>query len=197
MGNMTQLVVTLWYRAPELLLGGKEYTTAIDMWSVGCIFAELLNNEALLPGRSEIDQLDRIFKLLGSPTEEIWPGYLELPHAKNIAPVYQPYSSLRSKFTILTQAGLDLLSRLLTYDPSKRITAEEALKHPYFNESPAPKDPSLFPTWPSRSSGHKKREFSPSAPAAVHGGNPDDEIGLAGTLFGGQTESTGFRLKLG
>ncbi|CAO0797791.1 unnamed protein product [Mucor circinelloides] len=91
MGNMTQLVVTLWYRAPELLLGAKEYTTAIDMWSVGCIFAELLNNEALLPGRSEIDQLDRIFKLLGSPTEEIWPGYSQLPHAKNIAPVYQPY----------------------------------------------------------------------------------------------------------
>lgn len=60
MGNMTQLVVTLWYRAPELLLGAKEYTTAIDMWSVGCIFAELLNNEALLPGRSEIDQLDRV-----------------------------------------------------------------------------------------------------------------------------------------
>lgn len=60
MGHMTQLVVTLWYRAPELLLGGKEYTTAIDMWSVGCIFAELLNNEPLLPGRSELDQLDRV-----------------------------------------------------------------------------------------------------------------------------------------
>ncbi|KAI8971470.1 kinase-like domain-containing protein, partial [Mycotypha africana] len=90
LGNMTQLVVTLWYRAPELLLGAKEYTTAIDMWSVGCIFAELLNNEPLLPGRSEIDQLDKIFKLLGTPTEEIWPGFSELPHAKNIAPIHQP-----------------------------------------------------------------------------------------------------------
>ncbi|KAL7315424.1 hypothetical protein PS15m_004646 [Mucor circinelloides] len=196
MGNMTQLVVTLWYRAPELLLGAKEYTTAIDMWSVGCIFAELLNNEALLPGRSEIDQLDRIFKLLGSPTEEIWPGYSQLPHAKNIAPVYQPYSSLRSKFTTLTQAGLDLLSKLLTYDPSKRITAEEALNHPYFSESPAPQDPSLFPTWPSKGSGHKKRAFSPSAPAAAHGENGQQDDDLAGTIFGGQTESTGFRLKL-
>jgi len=66
MGNMTQLVVTLWYRAPELLLGAKEYTTAIDMWSVGCIFAELLNNEALLPGRSEIDQLDRVNAILAN-----------------------------------------------------------------------------------------------------------------------------------
>ncbi|KAI8092340.1 kinase-like domain-containing protein [Gilbertella persicaria] len=90
MGNMTQMVVTLWYRAPELLLGSKEYTTAIDMWSVGCIFAELLLNEALLPGRSEIDQLDKIFKLLGSPTEDIWPGFSQLPHAKNISPSYQP-----------------------------------------------------------------------------------------------------------
>lgn len=65
------------------------------------------------------------------------------------------YSSLRSKFTTLTQAGLDLLSKLLTYDPAKRITAEEALNHPYFSESPAPQDPSLFPTWPSKGSGHK------------------------------------------
>ncbi|OBZ88860.1 Cyclin-dependent kinase 11B [Choanephora cucurbitarum] len=193
MGNMTQMVVTLWYRAPELLLGSKDYTTAIDMWSVGCIFAELLLNEALLPGRSEIDQLDRIFKLLGSPTEETWPGFSELPHAKNISPSYSPFSSLRSKFVNLTQAGLDLLSKLLTYDPSKRITAEEALNHPFFKESPAPKDPSLFPTWPSKNSGHKKRAFSPSAPAAAHGEVEDD---LAGTIFGGQTESTGFRLKL-
>ncbi|KAG1049449.1 hypothetical protein G6F46_004556 [Rhizopus delemar] len=196
MGHMTQLVVTLWYRAPELLLGGKEYTTAIDMWSVGCIFAELLNNEPLLPGRSELDQLDRIFKLLGSPSEEIWPGYLELPHAKNISPIYQPYSNLRSKFTNLTQAGLDLLSKFLTYDPAKRITAEQALKHPYFTEAPAPKDPALFPTWPSKGSGHKKRAFSPSAPAAAHGKH-DEDAGLEGTIFGGQSDTAGFRLKLG
>ncbi|KAI9312454.1 kinase-like domain-containing protein [Dichotomocladium elegans] len=155
LGHMTQLVVTLWYRAPELLLGGKEYTTAIDMWSIGCIFAELVNNEPLLPGRSEIDQIDKIFKLLGAPNEKIWPGFFDLPHAKNVSLAQPSYSSLRSKFPYLTEAGMDLLARLLAYDPKQRITAEQALKHPYFSESPPPKDPALFPTWPSKGSGER------------------------------------------
>ncbi|CAO3635428.1 unnamed protein product [Cunninghamella echinulata] len=132
MGDMTQLVVTLWYRAPELLLGGKEYTTAIDMWSIGCIFAEMINNEPLFAGRSEIDQVDKIFKLLGMPTEKSWPGFKDLPHANNIAFVDQPTSIIRAKFPYLTEAGMDLMLKLLTYDPEQRITAEEALNHPYF-----------------------------------------------------------------
>lgn len=74
---------------------------------------------------------------------------------KSIVNTLSRYSNLRSKFTNLTQAGLDLLSKFLTYDPAKRITAEQALKHPYFTEAPAPKDPALFPTWPSKGSGHK------------------------------------------
>lgn len=85
LGYMTQLVVTLWYRAPELLLGAKEYTTAIDMWSIGCIFAEFISKEPLFPGRSELDQLSRVFKLLGAPNERIWPGCKELPLAKSIS----------------------------------------------------------------------------------------------------------------
>ncbi|KAG2226813.1 hypothetical protein INT45_005778 [Circinella minor] len=199
LGNMTQLVVTLWYRAPELLLGGKEYTTAVDMWSIGCIFAELVNNEPLIQGRSEIDQVDKIFKLLGVPNEKQWPGFSDLPHVKNIAlDNWQPFSTLRSKFPYLTETGMDLLSRLLTYDPKKRITADEALQHPYFSESPLPKDPALFPTWPSKGSGEKKKVYSPSAPQAGHAGlDEEDDTGLAGTLFAGQSESAGFRLKLG
>ncbi|KAI8388241.1 Pkinase-domain-containing protein [Radiomyces spectabilis] len=200
MGHMTQLVVTLWYRAPELLLGAKEYTTAIDMWSIGCIFGELINNEPLLEGRSEIDQIDKIFKLLGTPNEDIWPGLMELPHAKNISFNQYRHSTLRSRFPYLTSAGLDLLSQLLAYDPDKRITAEQALKHPYFSERPLPKDPSLFPTWPSKGE-KKKKAFSPSAPQAAHAAmEPDDDEdpGLAGTLFGGAqaTDTAGFRLKL-
>lgn len=148
--SYTQLVVTLWYRAPELLLGAKTYTPAIDMWSVGCIFAELITKEPLLPGRTEIDQLNKIFTLLGSPNEKIWPGMKELPHAKRINFVQQPYNNLKSQFVgLMTQDAVDLLNRMLTYDPSKRITATEALQHPYFTNSPRAKDPDFMPTWPS------------------------------------------------
>ncbi|KAJ3175260.1 hypothetical protein HDU87_006342 [Geranomyces variabilis] len=169
LGHMTQLVVTLWYRAPELLLGAKEYTTAIDMWSVGCIFGELVNKEALLPGRGEFDQLKRMFQLLGTPNETIWPGWSQLPFLKTFNFVNQPYSNLRSRFAYLTENGLDLLSQLLTFDPKKRITAEQALRHPYFTEAPLPKDPSLFPTFPSKGAGEKRKVYTPSAPVAAHG----------------------------
>ncbi|ORZ18791.1 kinase-like domain-containing protein [Absidia repens] len=199
MGDMTQLVVTLWYRAPELLLGSKEYTTAIDMWSIGCIFAEMSNNEPLVAGRSEIDQVDKIFKLLGMPDEKRWPGFKDLPHANNIAFVDQPYTTIRSRFPYLTEAGMDLMMKLLCYDPEQRITAEQALKHPYFSESPLPKDPALFPSWPSKGSGEKKRTYSPSAPQVAHAGEGDEQgAGMEGTLFAGQVpDKGGFRLKLG
>ncbi|TPX68509.1 hypothetical protein SpCBS45565_g03076 [Spizellomyces sp. 'palustris'] len=171
LGPMTQLVVTLWYRAPELLLGAKEYTTAIDIWSVGCIFGELVNKEPLLPGRGEIDQLKKMFKLLGTPNERTWPGMVELPGCKTFSFANQPYNNLRSRFPYLTENGLNLMTKLLTYDPEQRITAEEALRHPYFTENPLPKDPSLFPTFPSKGAGEKRKVYdSPSAPKAAHGG---------------------------
>ncbi|KAF9198531.1 hypothetical protein BGZ49_000631 [Haplosporangium sp. Z 27] len=194
-GLMTQPVVTLWYRAPELLLGSKQYTTAIDMWSIGCIFAEFVNNEPLLPGRSEAEQLEKIFKLLGMPNDKIWPGYSKLPLASHVPNFVQPYNLLRSRLPYLTENGLDLMSRMLTYDPVKRITAEEALQHPYFSEAPPPKHPSMFPTWPSKGERTAKRNASPSAPQAGHGHGQDDDE--AGGLFNfANQESTGFRLKV-
>lgn len=81
----THMVVTLWYRAPELLLGCKLYSTAIDMWSLGCIMAELLQKEPLLPGKTELEQLDKMFKLLGTPNEKIWPGFNKLPTVKKVS----------------------------------------------------------------------------------------------------------------
>ncbi|KAG0051039.1 hypothetical protein BGZ83_004194 [Gryganskiella cystojenkinii] len=194
-GVMTQPVVTLWYRAPELLLGSKHYTTAIDMWSIGCIFAEFINNEPLLPGRSEAEQLEKIFKLLGMPNDKIWPGYSKLPLASHVPNFNQPYNILRSRLPYLTENGLDLMSQMLTYDPAKRITAEDALKHPYFSEAPPPKHPSMFPTWPSKSERTVKRNASPSAPQANHGhGNEDEEP--SGLFNYANQESTGFRLKI-
>ncbi|KAJ9056506.1 Cyclin-dependent kinase 11B, variant 2 [Entomophthora muscae] len=132
LGYMTQLVVTLWYRAPELLLATKDYSTAIDIWSIGCIFGELINNEPLMPGQGEIDQLKKIFQLLGTPSDSNWPGYSLLPNATKFSFKSQPYDNLRSRFPYLTKAGLDLMGRLLALDPAQRISAREALEHPYF-----------------------------------------------------------------
>ncbi|EMD41778.1 hypothetical protein CERSUDRAFT_120728 [Gelatoporia subvermispora B] len=171
-GGLTQLVVTLWYRAPEILLGAITYSTAVDMWSVGCIFAELILKEPLFQAKGEIELLSMIFKLLGPPTAASWPNFQTLPLAKTITLPPQQPPQLRQKFPYLTSAGLDLLSRLLTYDPENRISATEALQHPYFNESPYPKHPDLFGSFPSAAAGEKRRKpfDSPSAPvrAADH-----------------------------
>ncbi|KAH7680866.1 [RNA-polymerase]-subunit kinase protein [Dioscorea alata] len=153
----TQLVVTLWYRAPELLLGAKQYSTAIDMWSLGCIMAELLTKEPLFKGKTEMDQLDKIFKMLGTPNDEIWPGFSKLVHP-NVKFTKQKGDKLREKFRptffsghpVLSLAGLDLLRRLLCYNPAERITAEEALQHEWFREVPLPKSKDFLPTFPSQ-----------------------------------------------
>ncbi|KAK9707512.1 hypothetical protein RND81_07G202400 [Saponaria officinalis] len=153
----THLVVTLWYRAPELLLGAREYSTAIDMWSLGCIMAELLSKEPLFNGKTEFDQLDKIFKILGTPNETIWPGIKKLPGVK-VNFVKHQYNQLRKKFPatsftgspVLSDAGFDLLNRLLTYDPEKRLTADAALKHEWFREVPLPKSKEFMPTFPAQ-----------------------------------------------
>lgn len=165
LGGLTQLVVTLWYRAPEILMGATKYSTAVDMWSVGCIFAELLLKEPLFQARTELDLLSMIFKLLGPPTNNSWPGFTSLPLAKSITlPSPQP-DQFRNKFPHLSMNGLDLLMSLLTYDPEQRMSAEEALDHPYFKESPLPKHPDLFASFPSAAMGQKRRKpDSPSAP---------------------------------
>jgi len=129
----THEVVTLWYRAPEILLGGRRYSTPIDMWSVGCIFAEMATRHALFTGDSEIDQLFRIFRVLGTPTAETWPGVMELPDYNLAFPQYQP-KDLGALLPQLDGAGVDLLQKMLAYDPSRRISAFAALEHPYFGD---------------------------------------------------------------
>ncbi|XP_048402813.1 cyclin-dependent kinase 10 isoform X3 [Stegostoma tigrinum] len=124
------------YRAPELLLGTKTQTTAIDMWAVGCILAELLAHKPLLPGSSEIHQIDLIVQLLGTPNENIWPGFSNLPLVGQYTLRKQPYNNLKHKFPWLSEAGLRLLNFLFMYDPKKRATAEDSLESSYFKEKP-------------------------------------------------------------
>lgn len=172
----TPIVVTLWYRAPELLLSGKEYSTPVDMWSVGCIFAELLRMEALFPGKSEIDQLNRIFKELGTPSDRIWPGYSKLPMVQKIPFAHYPVNNLRQRFSLsLSDLGIEMLNKFLTYDPLQRITADDALKHSYFTEAPLPIDPQMFPTWPAKSElGIRTANASPKPPS---GGKEYKQLG--------------------
>jgi len=201
----TSIVVTLWYRAPELLLRSKLYSTPIDMWSVGCVFGELLTLKPLFPGKAEIDQINRIFKELGTPNDTIWPGppcYSELPQVKMMNIAQHPYNVLRDRFDItLTDNGFNLLNSMLTYDPARRITAEKALQHDFFKESPQPVDPSMFPTWPAKSEGggkQVKKNASPKPPSG--GGNfdqGDDGIGfhMPSTKTGQSAKGQGFNLR--
>ncbi|XP_053546530.1 cyclin-dependent kinase 11B isoform X7 [Bombina bombina] len=200
----TPIVVTLWYRAPELLLGAKEYSTAIDMWSVGCIFGELLTQKPLFPGKSEIDQINKVFKDLGTPSEKIWPGYNELPAVKKMTFTDYPYNNLRKRFgALLSDQGFDLMNKFLTYCPAKRISAEDGLKHEYFRETPLPIDPSMFPTWPAKSEQQRvKRGTSPRPPEGGLGYSQlgDDDLKDTGfhlttTNQGASAAGPGFSLK--
>lgn len=129
----THEIVTLWYRCPEVLLGGKQYSTGVDMWSAGAIFAEMVNRKPLFPGDSEIDEIFRIFRILGTPNEEIWPDVRYLPDFKSSFPRWQK-QNLADIVPDLDKDGIDLLEQLLVYDPASRISAKRAILHPYFLE---------------------------------------------------------------
>ncbi|KAG8854549.1 Cyclin-dependent kinase catalytic subunit [Tulasnella sp. 330] len=129
----THEVVTLWYRAPEVLLGSRHYSTAIDMWSVGCIMAEMImKGSSLFPGDSEIDQIFRIFRILGTPNEDSWPGVTALPDYKSTFPQWSP-QDLRRIVEGIDEDACDLLEKTLLYDTAQRISAKRCLIHPYFD----------------------------------------------------------------
>lgn len=129
----THEVVTLWYRPPEILLGEKHYTPAVDLWGVGAIIAEMVSKKALFPGDSEIDELYRIFRLLGTPNESLWPGVTSLPDYKPVFPTWKPQPLTRDIHTS-DQQLLDLIAKMLVYKPNDRVTAKAALQHPYFED---------------------------------------------------------------
>ncbi|KAL8140872.1 hypothetical protein V2J09_006893 [Rumex salicifolius] len=145
--SMTSRVVTLWYRPPELLLGATYYGASVDLWSAGCILAELLTGKPILPGRTEVEQLHKIFKLCGSPTEEYWKKH-KLPNATLFKP-QQPYKRcVTDTFKDFPSSSLPLVESLLSIDPDDRVTAAAALNSEFFTTEPLACDPSSLPHYP-------------------------------------------------
>uniref|UniRef100_A0A7S2RU23 Cyclin-dependent kinase 2 homolog n=2 Tax=Rhizochromulina marina TaxID=1034831 RepID=A0A7S2RU23_9STRA len=158
----THNVVTLYYRPPELMLGARKYSTELDMWAVGCIFAEMITGDILFRGNGEIDQLQKIFSVLGLPTAETWPGYQDLPNAKTFKwKNMGTKNRLRDRFPrptsahafmgsdpALSDTGFELMSQLLAPNPEKRISAKDALEHAWFREDPTPLPQEEMPVFP-------------------------------------------------
>ena len=126
-----EVLTTLWYRAPEVLLRTRRYSCSVDVWSLGCIFAEMLTRKPLFQGDSEIDQLFRMFRILKTPTEDIWHGVTQMPDYKPSFPCWTQYN-LKQQVKNMDSAAFDLLQKTLVYDPALRISAKEMLEHKYF-----------------------------------------------------------------
>lgn len=142
---MTSRVVTLWYRPPELLLGATDYSVGIDLWSAGCILAELLAGKPIMPGRTEVEQLHKIYKLCGSPSEEYWKKF-KLP---TLFKPREPYRRcIRETFKDFPSSALPLIDTLLAIDPADRKTATDALKSEFFTTEPFACDPASLPQYP-------------------------------------------------
>mmetsp|Transcript_114435 Transcript_114435/g.363714 ORF Transcript_114435/g.363714 Transcript_114435/m.363714 type:complete len:266 (-) Transcript_114435:575-1372(-) len=139
--NYTPEVVTVWYRPPEILLGCTHYRTAADIWSVGCTIAEMATGFPLFAGDSEIGTIFQVFEKLGTPTVEQWPGLMDLPHFKPTFPQWRlkGWETIRNTRAQIGVDGMDLLDRLLAYDPRRRVNAHTALQRRYFAGTEPPR----------------------------------------------------------
>nr|GMD02872.1 probable serine/threonine-protein kinase At1g09600 [Ipomoea batatas] len=144
---LTSRVVTLWYRPPELLLGATNYRVNVDMWSSGCILAELYVGKPIMPGRTEVEQLHKIFKLCGSPSDDFWQKS-KLQNATIFKPKKTYERRIAETFKDLSPSSLSLLDSLLSLEPERRGTASSALENEFFTTAPLPCDPSALPKYP-------------------------------------------------
>ena len=190
--DYTSLVVTRWYRPPELLLTLKRYTPAIDMWGVGCVFGEMFERKPILEGKSDVDQCVRIFQLVGSPNDSNMPGWSELPGCEGQKEWDAKKGDIDKRFGHqIGPNGLDLLKQLLCLDWRKRINAVDALQHDYFKTAPLPARPEDIPKYEdsheldARRRGHEKqRAVLPPAPAGGTVGMGPDEWTGSGPMNG-------------
>ncbi|KAH9941132.1 Pkinase-domain-containing protein [Epithele typhae] len=141
----TNVVVTRWYRPPELLLGARQYGGEVDMWGVGCVLGEMFFRKPILPGSSDLDQLDKIWRLCGTPTAQSWPDYPTLPGCEGVKDFNMTPRRLRQTYESIGPETVDLLDKLLVVNPKERLTASQALNHDYFWTDPLPADPKTLP----------------------------------------------------
>ncbi|KAI9797527.1 MAG: serine/threonine protein kinase, CMGC, CDC2/CDK sub [Piccolia ochrophora] len=180
--DYTTLVVTRWYRPPELLLQLRRYTPAIDMWGVGCVFGEMFVGKPILAGNSDINQAQIIFDLVGSPTEDTMPGWSALPGCEGVKQFKPRPSTIAQRFREQGSSAVSLLTELLRLDWRKRINAIDALDHPYFRSEPLPANPGDLPRFEDsheldRRRFRGQRAALPPAPAGGTHGAPDPVTG--------------------
>ncbi|KWU46128.1 putative MAP kinase [Rhodotorula sp. JG-1b] len=148
-GFMTEYVATRWYRAPEIMLTFKEYTYAIDVWSVGCILAEMLNGKPLFPGRDYHHQLTLILGILGTPSlQDFYAIGSQRSRDYLRALPYQEKKPFQSLYPNANPLAIDLLERCLTFNPAKRVNVVDALSHPYLEPYHDPTDEPTAPVLP-------------------------------------------------
>jgi serine/threonine-protein kinase BUR1 len=179
--DYTSLVVTRWYRPPELLLQLRKYTPAIDMWGAGCVFGEMFKRKPILAGQSDIHQAQIIFELIGSPNDQNMPGWTDLPGAESVRQFGSFTGSIASRFRELSPTGLSLIKDLMRLDWRKRINAIDAIDHPYFRENPKPMREEDIPHFADsheldRRNARGQKQALPPAPAGgTVGGGPNGE----------------------